>query len=392
METTANKSMRILGIVGIALLVAGLIGWAMQISSGLLAGSGMTNIFLWGLMIVMFAFMVGFGAGAQITASIIYLTGKEELLPWVRMGAAVGLACVGGAGVAILADLGAARNILYMIIGLNIHSPLAWDMIALTAFLVLSIVQLVMMARGSASTKVWVILAGIAAVALQVIEGLLFSLQSSHAWWHTPVMPVDFLAVAVVSGSALLLLIACVKGASEGSIRWLARLCVIAVAVHLLLALVDLGLVAAATSAASVGVKEVILAYLPLYLCELVLPAAGMIVLLVTARSARVAPKLVGSLLVIVGIFAHRLMLLYPAYDAPSLYLTLVGTGAVTGPYPISTGRYLDWGTTFALATGYVPAPLEWVAALLPIGVAIVATLVILWAMRKIAGTGAKTV
>lgn len=390
MEATASKSTRILGIVGIVLLVAGLIGWVMQMSGGLLTGSSMTNIFLWGLMIAMFAFMVGFGAGAQITASIIYLTGKEELLPWARMGAAVGLACVGGAGVAILADLGAARNILYMIVGLNIHSPLAWDMIAMTAFLVLSVIQLVMMARGSASVKVWVILAGIGAVVLQVVEGLLFSLQSSHAWWSTPIMPVDFLAVAVVSGSALLLLIACVKGAGEGSLRWLARLCAIAVAVHLVLALADLGLVAAETSAVSVGVMDVIVAYLPLYLCELVLPAAGMIVLFATAKSAKVAPKLVGSLLVIVGIFAHRLMLLYPAYDAPSLYLTLSGTDAITGPYPISTGRYLDWDTTFALATGYVPTPLEWVAALLPIGVAIVATLVILWAMKKIAAAGTK--
>lgn len=203
-------------------------------------------------------------------------------------------------------------------------------------------------------------------------------------------MPVDFLAVAVVSGSALLLLIACVKGAGEGSLRWLARLCAIAVAVHLVLALADLGLVAAETSAVSVGVMDVIVAYLPLYLCELVLPAAGMIVLFATAKSAKVAPKLVGSLLVIVGIFAHRLMLLYPVYDAPSLYLTLSGTDAITGPYPISTGRYLDWDTTFALATGYVPAPLEWVAALLPIGVAIVATLVILWAMKKIAAAGTK--
>lgn len=390
MEKTANTQTRVLGIVGIALLVVGLIGWVMQLSGGLLTGSGMTNIFLWGLMIAMFAFMVGFGAGAQITASIICLTGKEELLPWARMGAALGLACVGGAGVAILADLGAARNILYMITGLNFSSPLAWDMIAITVFIVLSIVQLVMMARNSAHVKVWAVLAGVSAIVLQIIEGLLFSLQSSHAWWNSPIMPIDFLAVAVVSGSALILLIACAKGAAADVTAWLARLCAIAVAVHLVLALADLGLVASEGGAVAGGVMAVLGAYLPLYLCELLLPAAGMIVLFVAAKSPKGAPKLVGSLLVIAGIFAHRLMLLYPAYDAPSLYLTLSGTDAITGPYPISTGRYLDWDTTFALATGYVPAPLEWVAALLPIGVAIVATLVILWAMKKIAGAGFK--
>lgn len=384
MTTTKQNSARILGIVGILLLVIGLVAWIMQISGGLLTGSGMTNIFLWGLMIAMFAFMVGFGAGAQITASIMYLTNKDELLPWARLGAAVGLACVGGAGVAILADLGAARNILYMITGLNMNSPLAWDMIAITAFVVVSIVELIMMARHSKQAKIWAILAGIVAIALQVIEGLLFSLQSAHAWWHTPIMPVDFLVVAVVSGSALILLIACIKGADGKSIAWLARLCALAVAVHLVLALIDLALVLTEATAVSAGVVDVVLAYLPLYLCELILPAVGMILLFVTAKSGVAGAKIAGAILIICGIFAHRLMLLYPAYNAPSLYLTLSGTNAITGPYPIATGRYLDWGTTFALATNYMPAPLEWVAALLPIGVAIVATVVILWAMKKI--------
>ncbi len=376
------KSTRFIGYAGLVILILGIIGWALQLSGGLLAGSGMTNIFLWGLMIAMFAFMVGFGAGAQLVASVIYLFGKEDMKPLARTAAAIGLACVGAAGVAILADLGAIRNILAMIVGLNLRSPLAWDMIALTVFIIVSIIQLIVIARGLKSAKVWVVLAGICAVVLQIVEGLLFSTQSAHAWWATPIMPIDFLVVAFVSGSALMLLVACVKGANKNTLAWISRLCAWAIAVHLVLALCDLGLVALENSAVSGGVLAAIGSQLPLYLCELVLPAIAMIILFATGRSGKQSYGVLASIIAIVGIFCHRLMLLYPAYNAPSLYLQL--EGATTGPYPISTGRYLDWDTTFALTTSYMPAGAEWLAALLPIGVAVVATFVILWIMKKI--------
>lgn len=393
------KSTRFIGYIGIVLLIAGLAGWALQLTGGLLAGSGMTNIFLWGLMIAMFAFMVGFGAGAQMVAGAIYLCRKEGLYPLARTAAAVGLACVAAAGVAILADLGAIRNILAMIVGLNLRSPLAWDMIALSVFIVVSIVQLVVMARGGSSTRLWVILASLCAVALQVVEGLLFSTQSAHAWWATPIMPIDFLVVAFVSGSALMLLIACVKGAEVPAVAWLGRLCAWAIAVHLVLALCDLGLVALENSAVSGGVLAAIGAQLPLYLCELLLPAAAMVILFAWGRRGcrgshdasegcdrRPTAAFWAAILAIAGIFCHRLMLLYPAYNAPSLYLQL--GGATTGPYPVSTGRYLDWDQAFALTTAYVPAFPEWLAALLPIGVAIVGTFVLLWIMKKLAPAG----
>lgn len=383
-NVNANKTTRIIGIVGIVALVLGLIGWALQLTGGLLASSGMTNIFLWGLMIALFAFMVGFGAGSQLIASLIYLTNKEELMPLARFAAACGLACVGAAGVAILTDLGAVRNIMAMMFGLNLQSPLAWDMLSLTAFIVVSIIQLILIARNARSARVWAIIAGIFAIVLQIVEGLLFSTQIAHGWWATPIMPLDFLVVAFVSGSALMLLVACVKGYGKRAITWLGRLCAWAIAVHLVLALCDLGLIAAKGTAASEGILAAVQANILLYLCELLLPAIAMILLFINGKKGKTSMALAAAILTIVGIFAHRLMLLYPAYNAPSLYLTLSGTSVVTGPYPISTGRYLDWDQTFALGTAYLPAGPEWLAALLPIGFAIVATIIILWIMKKL--------
>lgn len=379
-----ERSTRKIALVGIILLVVGLIAWIMQLTGGSLAGSNMTNVFLWGLMIAVFAFLVGFGAGSQFVASAIILSGKEELKPLARIAGACGLACVCAAGVAILADLGAIRNALAMIVGMNPRSPLAWDMIAMCTFIVLSIVQLVMIARDARSVKVWAVLAGLAALALQIVEGLLFSTQTAHGWWATPIMPVDFLAVAFVSGFALILLIACVKGASSKALAWLGRICASAIAVHLVLALIDLCLMFFEGTPESAGILAAVGSNILLYLVELILPFIAMIMLFLPKNRGQKKPALIASILVIVGIFAHRLMLLFPAYNAPSLYLQLSGTDFTTGPYPISTGRYLDWDLTFANTTPYFPAGPEWLAMLFPIGLALVAAVVILFIMKKL--------
>ena len=379
-----ERSTRKIALVGIVLLVVGLIAWIVQLTGGLLAGSNMTNVFLWGLMIAVFAFLVGFGAGSQFVASAIILSGKEELKPLARIAGACGLACVCAAGVAILADLGAIRNALAMIVGMNPRSPLAWDMIAMCTFIVLSIVQLVMIARDARSVKVWAVLAGLAALALQIVEGLLFSTQTAHGWWATPIMPVDFLAVAFVSGFALILLIACVKGASSKALAWLGRICASAIAVHLVLALIDLCLMFFEGTPESAGILAAVGSNILLYLVELILPFIAMIMFFLPKNRGQKKPALIASILVIVGIFAHRLMLLFPAYNAPSLYLQLSGTDFTTGPYPISTGRYLDWDLTFANTTPYFPAGPEWLAMLFPIGLALVAAVVILFIMKKL--------
>lgn len=379
-----ERSTRKIALVGIILLVVGLIAWIVQLTGGLLAGSNMTNVFLWGLMIAVFAFLVGFGAGSQFVASAIILSGKEELKPLARIAGACGLACVCAAGVAILADLGAIRNALAMIVGMNPRSPLAWDMIAMCTFIVLSIVQLVMIARDARSVKVWAVLAGLAALALQIVEGLLFSTQTAHGWWATPIMPVDFLAVAFVSGFALILLIACVKGASSKALAWLGCICASAIAVHLVLALIDLCLVFFEGTPESAGILAAVGSNILLYLVELILPFIAMIMLFLPKNRGQKKPAIIASILVIVGIFAHRLMLLFPAYNAPSLYLQLSGTDFTTGPYPISTGRYLDWDLTFANTTPYFPAGPEWLAMLFPIGLALVAAVVILFIMKKL--------
>ena len=106
---------------------------------GLYDTANVGNAMSWGLLIAVFAFLVGFGAGSQFLASLIVLLKKDHLLPWATLAQAIALAGGCGAGVAIIADLGSPWNMLAMILSPNPASPLTWDMLALSAFVVVSL-------------------------------------------------------------------------------------------------------------------------------------------------------------------------------------------------------------------------------------------------------------
>ena len=116
------------------------------------------------------------------------------------------------------------------------------------------------------------IVGAVAAVVLQIIEGMLFALLSARVWWHSVIVPVDFLMVAIVCGFALVLAMATVSGRggsvdagadSLGAARSLGKLLAVAIIVHVALALAELGMLAIEGTAASRATLDAIAAYAP---------------------------------------------------------------------------------------------------------------------------------
>lgn len=382
-----------IGTLAVALVVAaaGLAAWIAQLTMGLLATTDMGNVFCWGLLIGMFAFCVGFGAGGQIAASCIVLSGRPELQRFALPAQAAGLGGAIGASVAIIADLGSPENILAMLLHLNIVSPLAWDMMALTLFIVVSVIGLVALSRSWKSVRIWMIVGLVAAVVLQLVEGMLFALPSARAWWHSVIVPVDFLAVAAVCGFALALAMAVATSRDVAAdsdadplaaARRFGKLLSIAIIVHVALALVELGLLALEGTAASRATLDAVAAYAPLYAAELGLPLVAAALILM--RGGKAGAGVLGGVatLAVVGMFFHRLMLLYPAFVAPTLFTGLSNQPSPEWAYPSSTGLYEKTGDAFALAQAYAPSAIEWASVLLPIGCTVAVALVALAAAK----------
>lgn len=377
-------------IAALVVTAAGLAAWIAQLTMGLLATTNLSNVFCWGLLIGMFAFCVGFGAGGQLAASYIVLSKRPELQRFALPAQVAGLGGAIGASVAIIADLGSPENILAMLLHLNVVSPLAWDMITLTLFIVASAIGIIALARQWKSTPIWMALGAAAAVALQVIEGMLFALPSARAWWHSVIVPIDFLAVAVVCGLALVLAMAAVSERcddAEGALaaaRRFGRLLALAIVVHVVLALAELVLLALEGTAASQATLAAVGAYAPLYAAELGLPLIAAVLLLVRRRKAGAGELGVYAALAIIGMFAHRLMLLYPAFAAPTLFAGLSNQSSPAWAYPMSTGLYASSEDAFAMTQVYLPSPVEWASILLPIGCAVAVALLALVAAKAL--------
>ncbi len=372
-------------ILAAVFIAVGCAAWICQLTMGLLVGSGMSNTFAWGLMIAVFAFLVGFGAGSQFVASYIVLANRKDLMPYVKTAQAVALAGAIGAGVAILIDLGHPAHIMAMITGPNPTSALTWDMIALTVFIVIAIINVIAIARNSKALKFWMVLGLISAFALQLVEGLLFALMEARVWWHSFIMPVDFIVVAVVCGLAIAV-IACALKKDEfkpEALHDLSFLLAVAIIVHLVLAVIELAIVCFGGSAADGGALAAIGSVWLFYALELGLPLAAVFVLLLGKKDPAKS-MLIGGVLTVVGMFFHRLMLLYPAFASPTLYVPLSNVASPSWPLPASTGLYNHTGNAFEIAQGYIPNFFEWVSMLLPLGVALAVFLVVIWFVAKV--------
>lgn len=255
MTEQTRKSRKWPIIVAVVFVAIGCAAWICQLTMGLLVGSGMSNTFAWGLMIAVFAFLVGLWRG-QPVRRVLYRTRQSQGPHALCQDRAGHRACRRHrGGVAILIDLGHPAHIMAMITAPNPTSALTWDMIALSVFIVIAVINVIAIARKSKSLKFWMALGLVSAFALQLVEGLLFALMETRVWWHSVIMPVDFIVVALVCGLAIAVIVCALQKDEYNpeALHDLSFLLVVAIIIHLVLAVIELALVCLGGSAADAG-------------------------------------------------------------------------------------------------------------------------------------------
>ncbi|MDR1082635.1 MAG: polysulfide reductase NrfD [Coriobacteriales bacterium] len=397
-----SRSGRALVGLGLGLCAIGLFSWIMQLTNGLEV-THMQNAFSWGLYIAAFAFFVGVAAGGMIISSSIYVFNVEKLKPFSRIASLSAFGCILAAGVMVLLDLGSIQNIFFLFLTPNLMSPLLWDVCVVTAYLIITFLSVYMQMlpewqkdgfflaawtkkrpaeEVQAFSKKWsrrVALVGLPfAVLIHTVTALIFATQVSHHWWNTAVLPPDFVAMAVASGSALVLIICMFTVGKRGfaehadAFNIMAKVVAGALVVHFFFTLIELLLNAWNGSTQGQELVHILFnEYAALYLAELIFPAIAMIMFFMRRFSYNRPALLIGSILVIVGAFAHRMMLLYPAFNEPALSLNVAGASIKPWVVPLSTGRPDLAGAFFSTSFAYVPSLLEWGVTMLPFGIAL---------------------
>ena len=195
------------GILG-AFVVAGVAAWIYQLINGL-GVTGMNNGVSWGLYITCFMFFVGLSAGGLIVASSASVFHVAEYKKVALPAVICSTVCICLAGMFVLIDLGGIQRVWRIITGPNPASVLLWDMVVITCYLIINIVYLVFMCskKPGAEHKVAIVSRFALPVAILVhsVTAWIFGLQLAKEWYSAIMAPI-FVASAMDSGLALLLL------------------------------------------------------------------------------------------------------------------------------------------------------------------------------------------
>ena len=334
----------------IALVAVGFGLWVYQLANGL-GVTGMNNSTSWGLYLTCFMFFVGLSAGGLIVASSASVFHIEKFKAVALPAVICSLVCICCAGICVLVDLGGIQRIWRMLTGPNFASPLVWDMVVITCYIVVNILYLVFMCGKRADAAKVAVISRFAlpiAILVHSVTAWIFGLEIAREAWHTAILAPIFVASAMDSGLALLLLVLLVMKAKQ----------VFEAPKELLSSLAGLLCACVAVDAYFIGCELLTTAYngtdagnavlstlltggtAPFFWFELV---CGLIVpfcILAYGKNRRnMRLVAVASTLVVLGVFCKRVWLMFTGFATPAI---VAGNGITLGTNAAQTGNAAD--------------------------------------------------
>ncbi len=360
-----------------ALALVGIVCWIFQLMNGL-AVTGMSNANSWGLYICMFMLFVGLSAGGLIVASSAHVFGIESFKSVAKPAVICSTACICVAGMLVLVDLGGIARVWRMLTGPNFTSPLLWDMCIITIYLVINILDLVWMQKGDEEkVRKLSYVALPVAILVHSVTAWIFGLQIARAW-YTAIMAPIFVASALDSGLALLILglmlldkIGLSK-LDEGLMGTLGKLLATFICVDAFFIGCEVLTMAYPGAGEAVALSEMLSgATAPFFWFEVV---GGLLVpfLVLASAKRRQSRGMVAaaSALVVLGVAAKRVWLLFTSFIHPNVF---GGAGITAGTFAAQSDTSNMWMTLGS----FTPTPIECLVALGVISVGVLIFMVL---------------
>ncbi|RME91692.1 MAG: polysulfide reductase [Verrucomicrobia bacterium] len=118
-----------------AVFVWGLVAWAWQIHRGL-GVTGMNAPVFWGFYIINFVFFIGISHAGTLVSAILRLTKARWRYPLTRVAEAITLFSLPFGAMSVVVDLGRPDRLLNVIHFPHLTSPILWDVICISTYLV----------------------------------------------------------------------------------------------------------------------------------------------------------------------------------------------------------------------------------------------------------------
>lgn len=230
-------------VLGFCMILAGLPGlWDRMVYGHLHANYG--SIVTWGLWVAAYIYFIGLSAGAFLVSSLVYVFDIRRFETVGRLAVFTALVTLLLALLSIVFDLGHMERAWHVMAFPNFKSPMAWMIWLYTAYMVILVAELWLLVRrdlvvgarrpgwrgrlyrllalrskndsdASAQRDLRIVrVIATIGVPLAVMfhggVGALFGVVAARPHWHSGLFPILFLLSALVSGGALLTLVAVV--------------------------------------------------------------------------------------------------------------------------------------------------------------------------------------
>ncbi len=206
-----GRSRRYNTLVGIlaVLVLSGVVSFVISYLKGHQVFGG-SNVVPWGLPIVFLIYLIGLSAGSLILSSLTYVFGREEYKPIARMAVFLAVVLILGAMIFIFVDLGRPEKFwrLFMFFYLNnMTSMFAINGVLYGGYFMISLLYLgfIFADRPRLTKRMGIIAVGWA-VLVHMGTGAIFGFVAAREPLFSPLRPLEFLAAALTSGLALLIL------------------------------------------------------------------------------------------------------------------------------------------------------------------------------------------
>lgn len=122
-----------------AIVLLGIVAWVIQLQEGM-GVAGYTDRSFWAIYIADVVAFIGVSYGGAVVSAILLLTGAKWRAPLARMAEAMAVVTVLIGAALIIPHLGRPDRLMYMLLQPNFKSPVFWDFVAITTYIVASIV------------------------------------------------------------------------------------------------------------------------------------------------------------------------------------------------------------------------------------------------------------
>jgi tetrathionate reductase subunit C len=164
------------------------------------------------LLIAIYFHIVGLHAGCSIVSISATLLGKEAYKPVAKIGAILVIVLFTSSIFFLIADLKQPLRFWYLYLHFNPTSPISWGTVCLSAYPLLTGLYIFFLFQGN---KRWSKIMGAislpSAISVHGYTGFVLGFAKARVLWNTAVMPSYFLCSAMISGVALMLIVAILR-------------------------------------------------------------------------------------------------------------------------------------------------------------------------------------